>query len=138
GGAPPPDVRGLPIVKPPWGRITAIDMDAGEHRWRIANGPTPPEIAANPALAGLVIPDTGRATRSVTLVTKTLLFTAEGGGGRPGLRAHDKASGAVVAEIALPGAVGGLPMTYAAGGRQYIVAAVAGDNGAELVALALP
>jgi quinoprotein glucose dehydrogenase len=138
GGAAPPDVRGLPVVKPPWGRITAIDMDAGAHVWRIANGPTPPEVAAHPALAGLDIPATGRATRPVTLVTKSLLFTAEGWGGRPVLRAHDKTTGELLAELELPGAVGGLPLSYAVDGRQLIVVPVAGENGAELVALALP
>jgi quinoprotein glucose dehydrogenase len=113
-------------------------MDAGAHVWRIANGPTPPEVAAHPALAGLDIPATGRATRPVTLVTKSLLFTAEGWGGRPVLRAHDKTTGELLAELELPGAVGGLPLSYAVDGRQLIVVPVAGENGAELVALALP
>ncbi|MBN1237726.1 MAG: PQQ-binding-like beta-propeller repeat protein, partial [Gammaproteobacteria bacterium] len=138
GGGELPWLDGLPLVKPPWGRITAIDMNAGEHAFVIPNGPTPEEIANHPRLAGLEIPPTGRATRPVTLVTKTLLFTAEGWGGSPVLRAHDKATGEVVAEIELPGAVGGLPMTYMAGGRQFIVMSVAGDRGAELAALALP
>ena len=70
-------------------------MNKGEHLWQIANGPTPKEIAEHPALKGLDIPPTGRATRPVTLVTKTLLFTAEGWGGSPVLRAHDKATGDV-------------------------------------------
>jgi quinoprotein glucose dehydrogenase len=138
GGATIPWLQGLPLVKPPWGRITAIDMNKGEHLWQIPNGPTPKEIAEHPALAGLTIPPTGRPTRPVTLVTKTLLFTAEGWGGSPVFRAHDKATGEVVAEIPLPGAVGGRPMTYAIDGRQFIVMPVAGERGAELVALALP
>jgi quinoprotein glucose dehydrogenase len=138
GGGELPWLQGLPLAKPPWGRITAIDMNAGEHLWQIPNGPTPKEIAEHPALAGLEIPPTGRATRPVTLVTKTLLFTAEGWGGSPVFRAHDKATGEVLAEIPLPGAVGGLPMTYSAGGKQFIVVSVAGERGAELVALSLP
>ena len=138
GGAPLPLIEGLPLVKPPWGRIVAIDMNAGEHLWTIPNGPTPQRIAENPALAGLDIPATGRMTRPVVLVTKTLLFTAEGWGGSPVLRAHDKLSGEVIAEISLPGAVGGLPMTYAVDGRQFIVLSTAGEEGAELVALSLP
>jgi quinoprotein glucose dehydrogenase len=77
-------------------------------------------------------------TRSPTLVTKTLLFAAEGWGGRPFFRAHDKATGEVLAEFELTGAVGGLPMTYAVDGKQYIVIPIAGQRGAELVALALP
>jgi quinoprotein glucose dehydrogenase len=138
GGAPLPLIEGLPLVKPPWGRIVAIDMNAGEHLWTIPNGPTPQRIAENPALAGLDIPATGRMTRPVVLATKTLLFTAEGWGGSPVLRAHDKLSGEVIAEISLPGAVGGLPMTYAVDGRQFIVLSTAGEEGAELVALSLP
>jgi quinoprotein glucose dehydrogenase len=137
GGAELPWLQGLPLIKPPWGRVTAIDMNKGEHLWQIANGPTPKEIAEHPALEGLDIPPTGRSTRPVTLVTKTLLFTAEGWGGAAKLRAHDKATGAVVAEVDLPGAVGGLPMTYLIDGKQYIVVSVGGANGAELVALTL-
>jgi quinoprotein glucose dehydrogenase len=125
------------LIKPPWGRITAIDMNKGEHLWQIPNGPTPKEVAEHPALQGLDIPPTGRATRAVTLVTKTLLFTAEGWGGSPILRAHDKATGNVLAEIDLPGAVGGRPMTYMIDGKQYLIVSVAGDNGAEIVALTL-
>jgi quinoprotein glucose dehydrogenase len=138
GGAALPLLHGLPLVKPPWGRITAIDMNAGEQVFQIPNGPTPDEIVKNPALAGVALPPTGRATRAMTLVTKTLLFTAEGAGGRAVLDARNKATGEVLAEIPLPGAVGGLPMTYAVGGRQFIVMAVAGKDGAELVALSLP
>ncbi|HEY8519666.1 MAG TPA: pyrroloquinoline quinone-dependent dehydrogenase [Gammaproteobacteria bacterium] len=138
GGGEIPWLSGLPLVKPPWGRITAIDMSRGEILWQIPNGPTPKEVAENPALAGVELPPTGRATRAPTLVTKTLLFSAEGWGGSAVLRAHDKATGEVLAEIALPGAVGNVPMTYAIDGKQYIVMSVAGERGAELVALALP
>lgn len=138
GGGELPWLDGLPLVKPPYGRITAIDMNRGEHVWQIANGPTPEDIVNNPRLAGLDIPPTGVPTRSPTLVTKTLLFAAEGWGGRPFFRAHDKATGEVVAEFELTGAVGGLPMTYAVDGKQYVVMPVAGERGAELVALALP
>jgi quinoprotein glucose dehydrogenase len=105
--------------------------------WQRASGPTPKAIAENPALKGLDVPWTGTATRAVTLVTKTLLFTADGWGGTPFLRAQDKATGAVLAEVALPGAVGGRPMTYMVDGKQYVVVSVAGDNGAEIVALTL-
>jgi quinoprotein glucose dehydrogenase len=137
GGAQLPWLQGLPLIKPPWGRITAIDMNRGEHLWQMPNGPTPKEIAEHPALQGLDLPPTGRATRPITLVTKTLLFTAEGWGGAPVLHARDKATGAIVAEIALPGAVGGRPMTYMVDGKQYLIVSVAGSNGAEIVALTL-
>ncbi|MDE0002252.1 MAG: pyrroloquinoline quinone-dependent dehydrogenase [Rhodospirillaceae bacterium] len=133
-----PDPMGLPIVKPPWGRITAIDMNTGEHVWMVANGDTPEDVANNPALAGIEIPRTGTFSRAMLLVTKTLLFAGEGWGGDPILRAHDKASGNIVAEIELPGAVSGRPMTYMFDGRQYIVLTVGRPGPGELVALALP
>ena len=112
GGGELPWLEGLPLVKPPWGRITAIDMNRGEMLWQIPNGPTPDDVANNPALAGLDIPPTGTPTRAPTLVTESLLFSAPGWGAQPLFRAHDKATGEVLAEIELPGAVGGLPMTY--------------------------
>jgi quinoprotein glucose dehydrogenase len=138
GGAALPWLEGLPIVKPPWGRITAIDMNNGEHAWMIPNGPTPPEVASNPALAGVEIPPTGRATRAMLLATKTLLFGTDGWGGTPILRAYDKATGEEIAAIDLPGPSGGLPMSYAVDGRQFIAISVAVERGAELVSLALP
>jgi glucose dehydrogenase len=138
GGAALPWLNGLPVVKPPYGRITAIDMNLGELEFQIPNGPTPKEIAENPALKGVTIPPTGRTTRAVTLVTKTLLFTADGWGGTPVLTARDKATGDSIADIPLPGPVGGLPMTYMVDGKQYIVVSVGGPNGAELAALAFP
>ena len=128
GGAALPLLNGLPVVKPPYGRITAIDMSKGDFRWQIANGPTPKDIAENPALKGVTIAATGRATRAVVLATKTLLFAAEGWGGAPLLRAHDKATGEVLAEIKLPGAVGDVPMSYAIAGKQYIALSVAGER----------
>ncbi len=138
GGGALPFLDGLPLIKPPWGRITAIDMNKGEHVFQIPNGPTPKAVAEHPALQGLDIPPTGRATRPVVLVTKTLLFSAEGWGGTAALRAHDKATGEVLADIPLPGAVGGLPMTYMLDGKQFVVMPVAGERGAALVALSLP
>jgi quinoprotein glucose dehydrogenase len=138
GGA-TPTVRGLPIVKPPWGRITAIDMKTGQHAWMIANADTPEEVAKHPDLKGVALGRTGIASRAGLLATKTLLFAGEGEGGGPVLRAHDKATGEILAEIALPGAQTGLPMTYVWGGRQYIVLTVSSRAlAAEIVALALP
>jgi quinoprotein glucose dehydrogenase len=131
--------RGLPVVKPPWGRITAIDLNTGEHVWMLANGDTPEQIAEHPALAGVQLPRTGKPSRAGLLVTKTLLFAGEGLSGDAVFRAHDKASGEIVAEIELPATQSGVPMTYMHGGRQYIVMAVGGRGfPAGLVALALP
>ena len=135
GEAPRP--MGLPLVKPPYGRITAIDMNSGEHRWMAVNGDTPDDIKNNPALAGVTIPTTGKASRAVLLVTKTLLFAGEGYGGAPILRAYNKATGAVVAELPLPGAASSKPMTYMLNGKQYVVLAVGRDTPAELIAFAL-
>jgi len=116
-----PTVQGLPLIKPPYSRITAIDLRTGEHLWMTPNGDTPPEIASHPALAGLDMPPTGARTRPVLLATRTLLFNADGQGGAPTLRALDKATGARVWEMALPGTVGSPPMTYALNGRQYLL-----------------
>ena len=133
-----PTVRGLPIVKPPYGRITAIDLKTGEHLWMIPNGDTPADVRDHPALAGLDIPRTGKPTRAGTLVTRTLLFAGEGWGGDPVLRAIDKHTGRVLREIELPGTQNGHPITYEVDGRQLVVLSVGGRGMApELVALAL-
>ena len=132
-------VDGLPAIRPPYGAITAMDLNAGEILWQIPNADTPEEIANHPALAGIDIGRTGRPARVGLLATATLLFAGEGAGGKPVLRAHDKATGAILAEIALPAAQTGMPMSYAIDGEQYIVVAVAqADHPAELVALKLP
>ena len=132
-------VDGLPIVKPPWGEITAIDLNRGEIAWKIANADTPAEVASHPALAGVELPRTGRANRVGLLATRTLLFAGEGVGGEPILRAHDKATGAIVAEIELPATQTGIPMSYSVDGVQYIAMAVAAEgHPAEIVALKLP
>ncbi len=136
-----PRVRGLPLVKPPYGRITAIDLTVGEILWQIPHGATPESIQNHPDLQGVDVPNTGRSTAgSGLLVTSTLLFSGEGAGGAPVLRAYDKATGDVVHEIQLPGGPTiGFPITYESDGRQYIVVAAL-DEGfvAELVAFALP
>ncbi|MDG2163167.1 MAG: pyrroloquinoline quinone-dependent dehydrogenase, partial [Gammaproteobacteria bacterium] len=132
-------VNGLPIVKPPYGRITAIDMNSGDHAWMIANADTPERIANNPALEGVDLPRTGIETKSGILLTKTLLFAGEGVGGGPTLRAHDKMTGEILAEIELPNAQTGVPMTYEHNGKQYLVMVVSGGGtAAEIVAYALP
>ena len=134
-----PTALGLPLVKPPWGRITAIDMTTGQHAWMIANADTPEYVAEHPDLKGVNIPRTGIPSRAGLLTTKTLLFAGEGEGGSPVLRAHDKATGQILAAIPLPGSQTGLPMTYVWGGRQYVVMSISdGRAPAEIVALALP
>ena len=136
---PRPNVDGLPLIKPPWGRITAIDLKSGEHLWMRPNGAAPQGIKNNPALKGVDLSQAGKPTRAGLLVTKTLLFAGEGWSGDPVLRVHDKNTGEVLAEIPLPGAQVGLPMSYVWHGRQFITLAVGnGDDPAELVALTLP
>ena len=136
--------QGLPLIKPPWGRITAIDLNTGEHLWMMANGDTPASVRDHPALAGVELPRTGQPTRAGLLVTGTLLFAGDGGSGFGDsptgvLRAHDKLTGAILSEIELPAPQTGVPMTYAVNGRQYIVVPVGGrDHPAELVAFSLP
>jgi quinoprotein glucose dehydrogenase len=138
GRAAPPIVFDLPIAKPPWGRIVAIDLTAGEILWSIANGDTPASVTANPALSGVDLPRTGKPTRAGILVTDTLLFAGEGFGGDPVFRAHDKLTGEILSTVDLPASQTGPPSTYRAGGRQFIVMMVSDGNApAELVALAL-
>src|SRR4051812_10052172 len=139
-------VQGLPIIKPPYGRITALDLNKGELVWQIAHGETPDSVRNHPALKGLTIPRTGRDGRIGTLVTKSLVIAGEGGfftlpDGRRGamLRAYDKATGKDAGEVYMPAPQTGSPMTYMLNGKQYVVLAIGGGNySAELVAFALP
>ena len=138
-----PNVQGLPIVKPPWGRITAIDLNKGDMVWQITNGDTPPEVKNHALLKGVTLPKTGSPTRAGILVTKTLLFAGEGYQGQPFFRAYDKKTGAILWETQTPvGPQTGLPMTYSHKGKQYIVFAVEGDattrTAAQVVAYAIP
>jgi quinoprotein glucose dehydrogenase len=137
--------RGLPLFKPPYGRITAINLNTGEHVWQAPNGDGSRQ-RVNEILKGMgVNKDVGPlgAGGSGPLLTKTLLFIAQGAGGRGGrsggganfLRAFDKATGKVVAEVELPFIPLGSPMTYMAKGKQYIVLSL-GDL--RLAALSLP
>lgn len=138
GNDPEPKIFDLPIAKPPWGRITAIDLVTGKHQWSIANGDTPKHIKDNPALDGIDLPRTGKSTRSGILVTDTLLFAGEGFGGEPVFRAHNKFTGEIVAEISLPATQTSPPSSYRLNGKQYIVMTVSdGKNPAELIALSL-
>tara|TARA_B100000029_G_scaffold516253_2_gene628069 strand:- start:73435 stop:75432 length:1998 start_codon:yes stop_codon:yes gene_type:complete len=128
----------IPLVKPPWGRITAVDMGRGEHIWMVPNGDTPEDIKSLPELANIELPKTGKANRIGSLVTKTLLFAGEGYNGSPYLHAYDKNSGAVVSSATLPSSQSGMPMTYMHNNVQYIVMTVGGSgHPAELVALKL-
>ncbi len=134
-GGNPLEVQGLPLLKPPYGRITAIDLNKGEIVWQIAHGDTPDNIKNNPALQGLDIPRTGSQGRIGVLTTKTLVIAGEGQvtTQAPGLRgaklrAYDKATGADAGSVLMPAPQTGSPMTYLYDGKQYIVVAVSGGN----------
>ncbi|MGH7569507.1 MAG: PQQ-binding-like beta-propeller repeat protein [Gemmatimonadales bacterium] len=130
---------GLPLFKPPYGRITAIDLNTGEHLWMIPNGDTPEAVKNHPALQGVTVPRTGKSAHANVLVTRTLLFYGEGRGGGPMFHAVDKRTGQEIAQVQLPAATNASPITFRHHGKQYIVVAIAGpDVPAELVALALP
>jgi quinoprotein glucose dehydrogenase len=138
GAGPAPTVFGLPLLKPPYGRVVAVDLKTGEHLWSVPHGNTPDAIKKNAKLQGVEIPNTGANTRGTgLLVTSTLLFGGEGGNA-PVLRAWDKKTGAVVAEIQLPGPTTGFPVTYTKDGRQYLAVAVRAGDGVDIVALAPP
>ena len=153
----PPGPQGLPLLKPPYGRITAIDLNKGDIAWMVPNGDGPRN---HPLLKPLNLPPLGNPGRGGLFVTKTLLFAGEGdpvmvragsrlpaempraiapGAGGSKFRAFDKATGAVLWETELPAGTTGAPMTYVFEGRQFIVVAIGGvDHDAEYVALGLP
>ena len=139
-------VQGLPLTRPPYGQISAINLDRGEIVWQVAHGETPDNIKNHPALKGLNIPRTGRPGNVGTLVTRTLLIAGEPGvgvtpsGARGSmLRAYDKATGKEVGAVYMPAPQSGSPMTYTLNGRQYIVVAISGGAyTGELLALRLP
>jgi quinoprotein glucose dehydrogenase len=138
-------VQGLPYIKPPYGRMTAIDLSKGDIAWQVPHGETPDNIKNNPALKGLTIPRTGQRGVAGSLVTRTLVVagepqvttTPEGRGAM--LRAYDKATGKELGAVFMPSQQSGSPMTYLLNGKQYIVVAVGGPNvPGELVAYRLP
>jgi quinoprotein glucose dehydrogenase len=139
-------VQGLPLIKPPYGRISAVDMSTGTIVWQVPHGETPDNVRNHAALKGLNIGRTGQPGNVGTVVTKTLViageprFTLTSTGQRGAmLRAYDKATGREVGAVYLPAPQSGSPMTYQLGGKQYIVVAVSGGNySGELIAFRLP
>ena len=139
-------IQGLPLVKPPWGRISAVDLNTGEILWQVPHGETPDNVRNHPALQGVTIPRTGRSGRIGTLITETLVVAGEAGvfttpSGAEGamLRAYDKTTGNNVGEVFMPAGQTGSPMSYLHQGQQYIVLAIAGgEYPGELIAFRLP
>ena len=135
-------VQGLPFVKPPWGRITAIDLNKGEMVWQIPHGETLDAVTNHPMLKGVKVPRTGRIGPIGTLTTKTLVISGERGfttlpSGRrfAKLYAYDKATGRELGNLTMPAPQTGNPMSYMLNGKQYLVLAISGpDFPAELIA----
>ena len=147
GGGGALTVQGLPLIKPPYSRITAIDMDRGVFRWQVPFGATPDNIRNHPALKGLNLPPLGRSgNNSGTLVTRTVLVAGETNlgptpSGQRGamLRAFDKSTGTEVGAVYMPAQQSGTPMTYLADGKQYLIVAISGGSySGELLAFRLP
>ena len=140
-------MNGLPLIKPPYGTISAISLDKGEIVWQIAHGDTPDNVRNNPALKGIDIPRTGQLGYNVgTLITKTLVIAGEGQVTTTAehprgamLRAYDKATGKDAGAVYMPAPQTGSPMTYMMNGKQYIIVAVSGGNySGEYIAFTLP
>ena len=141
------NVQGLPLVKPPYGRITAINLDRGEIVWQVPRGETPDRVRNNPALRGLTIPNTGQAGQNTgTLVTRTLVIQGDpevtAPPSRPRgapLRAYDKRTGKELGAVWMPAPQSGSPMTYSINGRQFLLVAISGGAySGEFLAFALP
>ena len=139
-------MQGLSILKPPYGVLSAINLDKGDLMWQVPHGDTPDAVRNSPALRGLNIPKTGQGVSVGLMVTKTLVVvgdpqvttTPEHPRGAM-LRAYDKQSGKEVGTVLMPAPQSGSPMTYSVNGTQYIVVAVSGGNySGEYIAYRLP
>ena len=143
--APAPDpgrrVQGLPLIKPPYDQITAYNMNTGDIVWQKTHSSTPDDIKNHPLMKGLDLPRLGQPGRTFigVLTTKNLLIAGEGGvhsnaaGRRVALlRAYDKLTGADVGAVEMPNKQTGSPMSYQIDGKQFIVLAVSGNDGAEI------
>ncbi len=138
-------IEGIPLMKPPYGVVTALDLAKGTMVWQVVHGETPDAIRNHPLLKGVTIPRTGQSGILGTLTTKSLviigdcgLFTDERGRKGARLRAYDKATGEQRGAVFMDKVQTGAAMTYMHKGRQYIVTAVGSSSGADILAFALP
>jgi len=138
-------IGGMPLIKPPWGQITAIDLKTGTKMWEVPHGETPDFVTNNPLLKGIKVPRTGQSGILGVLSTKSLVmcgdsgvFTDEQGRKAARLRAYDKLTGQEVGAVFLKQPQTGSPMTYMFDGNQYVVVSSGGFDGAELIAYRLP
>jgi len=144
--APALSVQGMPIVKPPYGVLSAIDMNKGDLMWQVAHGDTPDVVRNHPLLKGVNIPKTGQngavglvITRSLVIMGDPQVTTPPGRPRGAMLRAYDKKTGAEVGAVWMPAQQSGSPMTYMVDGKQYIIVAVSGGNySGEYIAFRLP
>jgi quinoprotein glucose dehydrogenase len=135
GAGAPRHPAGIPLFKPPYSRITAIDMKTGEHAWVIPTGETPARIASNPALEGIDIGNTGTGNLvPMTITPSMLIYSDTATDGTPMLYAIDKASGEKLAEIEVPERSRYGMSTWVHEGHQYIIL----QTGSKLTAMALP
>lgn len=140
------NVQGLPIVKPPYGLLAAIDVNRGDLLWQVPHGDTPDVVRNHPALKGLTVPKTGQNGSVGLVITKTLVIMGDPQVTSPPdrprgamLRAYDKKTGAEVGAVWMPAQQSGSPMTYMLDGRQYIVVAMSGGAySGEYIAFRLP
>ncbi|MFT5143198.1 MAG: glucose dehydrogenase [Rhodothermales bacterium] len=132
--------QGLPLLKPPYGSIVALDLNRGDLAWAIPNGDTPASITNHAALKGVDLPVTGKSSHANILATRSLVIYGEGRGGDPVLHAVNKMTGEEIARLDIPATTNTAPMSFMHNGRQYILLSVASapDNPAEIVALILP
>ena len=140
-GGGPRRIEGLPIWKPPYGRITAIDLNTGDILWWIPNGDTPERISSHRLLQGVDIGNTGQPSHATTIATKTLLICGEGRSGEPRVHAVNKRTGERVATLDIPAPSNSAPMSYMHNGKQYLILPIGGGanrHSGSLVALALP
>jgi quinoprotein glucose dehydrogenase len=147
GGGGGLNVQGIPITKPPYGLLAAVDLDKGELKWQTPHGDTPDNVRNSPALRGMNIPKTGQPGTSGVglLVTKTLVVMGDPqsttASGKKGafLRAYDKVTGKEVGALYMPAQQSGTPMTYSVDGKQYIIVAISDPRySGEYVAFSLP
>lgn len=127
---------GLPLTKPPYGRITAINLNTGEHVWQVPHGEG---IRQRLIDRGIEDPGpVGSPSRTGPLLTRKLLFIAQQDGRHSVLRAFDKATGEVIHEIDLPAPPSATPMSYMVNDRQYVALTLGGGTDAFMVSYALP
>jgi quinoprotein glucose dehydrogenase len=140
-------LEGLPFVKPPYGVLTAIDLNSGTIKFKVPHGDTPDNVRAALERLGINYPEkTGQGGSVGLMVTKTLVVvgdpqvTAPPGRQRGAmLRAYDKQTGKEVGAVWMPAPQSGSPMTYSVNSKQYIIVAVSGGNyTGEYIAYALP